>query len=362
MTTLLTPEPRPKRAEPWKLLSIRTKVLIAATSLLPALIALSYLVVSGSDFMATLFTLFLPLQLVAGGLLGYLTTGRKGIADGLLYVVTFFFSLFVLVLLLSVIWSLIESGVKAISPHFFYQNDRYVGVTTSLEYGGVGHAILGSFLVVGLSTIITVPLGLATAVYLTETRGKSRGLIRTLLQAMSGLPSVVSGLFIYAMLIASGWTTYSGIAGSLALIPLMLPTVARVSEEALRLVPVDLRNGALALGAPAWRAFLQVTLPAARTGILTAVLLGVARVIGETAPLILTTLVGATTNLNLFEGPITTLPTYIYQYISLGFDTSIQRAWGAALVIMILVAVLFTAARIIAKPVGQTKTRRVKTK
>jgi phosphate transport system permease protein len=170
---------------------------------------------------------------------------------------------------------------------------------------------------------------------------------------MSGLPSVVAGLFVYSMLIVNGFTQYAGWAGSIALIPLMLPTVARVTEEALRLVPVELRNGALALGAPAWRAFLQVTLPAARTGILTAVLLGLARVIGETAPLLLTTMTSNVTNVNIFQGPIATLPTYIYTFITNGFDSSIQRAWGAALVIMILVAILFTSARLVARPVGQ---------
>jgi phosphate transport system permease protein len=284
---------------------------------------------------------------------GILTFGKKGIMDALLYVVTVFFSSFVLVLLLSVIWSLVQNGLKIMAPHFFYENNNYVQVNTSIEYGGVGHAILGTVLIVGLSALITIPLAIATGVYLTETRGKSRGLIRTLLQAMSGLPSVVAGLFVYSMLIVTGFTQYAGWAGSIALIPLMLPTVARVTEEALRLVPVELRNGALALGAPAWRAFLQVTLPAARTGILTAVLLGLARVIGETAPLLLTTMTSNVTNVNIFQGPIATLPTYIYTFITNGFDSSIQRAWGAALVIMILVAILFTSARLVARPVGQ---------
>jgi phosphate transport system permease protein len=165
---------------------------------------------------------------------------------------------------------------------------------------------------------------------------------------MSGLPSVVSGLFVYSMLIVSGFTTYAGWAGSLALLPLMLPTVARTAEEALRLVPVEIRNGALALGSPSFRAFWQVTLPAAKSGIITAVILGIARIIGETAPLLLTTFAAKNTNLNVFSGPISSLPTYLYQFVSNGYDTSTQRAWGAALVILLLVAILFTATRIIA--------------
>jgi phosphate transport system permease protein len=128
----------------------------------------------------------------------------------------------------------------------------------------------------------------------------------------------------------------------------MLPTIARVAEEALRLVPVELRNGALALGAPSYKAFFMVTLPAAQSGIITAVLLGVARVIGETAPLILTTLIANETNVNLFDGGMATLPTYIYNYISLGDQTSLQRAWGAALVLLLFVGVLFLLARLVA--------------
>jgi phosphate transport system permease protein len=130
------------------------------------------------------------------------------------------------------------------------------------------------------------------------------------------------------------------------LIPLMLPTISRVAEESLRLVPVELRNGALGLGASAWTAFSQVTFPAAKSGLVTAVLLGIARVIGETAPLLLTTALSNRTNLNLVEGGISTLPTYIYGYVSLGYDTSIQRAWGAALVLLMLVGILFIAARV----------------
>lgn len=345
----LAPVARPQNAQPWARVQPKLKAVIAACSILPALIALAYLLVTGNEFMSTLFTVFLPLQILAGAIAGFIGFGRRGILDGLLLVMTYFFAAFVLVLLVSVLWSVIENGAKALSPHFFYQNNVYVDPTAPLEIGGVGHAIIGSLLIVGVATLITVPLGIATAVYITETQGKSRGIIRSLLQAMSGLPSVVAGLFIYALLIASGITQYAGFAGSLALIPLMLPTVARVAEEALRLVPKELRNGALALGAPAWRAFMQVTLPAATSGIVTAVLLGVARVIGETAPLILTTFAANNTNLNIFEGGMATLPTYLYNYVAMGFDTSIQRAWGAALVILILVGILFAAARFVTR-------------
>jgi phosphate transport system permease protein len=128
----------------------------------------------------------------------------------------------------------------------------------------------------------------------------------------------------------------------------MLPTIARVAEEALRLVPQDLRTGAYALGAPAYRAFLQVTLPAARSGLITAVILGIARVIGETAPLLLTVNTSNGTSLDMSK-PMASLPTYIFDFIHNVNDTSVQRAWGAALMVLVLVAILFTAARLVSR-------------
>jgi phosphate transport system permease protein len=342
----LSPIERPKKSTPWSAISVKSRLILIVASLVPAVIFLYLLTTFNLDFMAGLLLTFLPMQLVSSSLAGILILGRRGILDGLMIVTTLFLGSFVFVLLMSVVWAVIERGFAALSPQFIYQNDVYVTPTTGLEIGGVGHAIVGTLLLVGLSTIVTVPLALATAVYLTETRSKSRGLIRTLLQALSGLPSVVSGLFIYSMLIVTGVTAYAGWVGSLALIPLMLPTVARVAEEALRLVPTELRNGALGLGASAWSAFSQVTLPAAKSGLVTAVLLGVARIIGETAPLLLTTAMANNTSLNLIEGGISTLPTYLYTYVGLGYDTSIQRAWGAALVLLIVVGILFAGARI----------------
>jgi phosphate transport system permease protein len=343
----LAPVPRPASFAPWRQTTSQAKILSLVSSVIPGLIFAAALAVTNVDFMAGLLLIFLPLQIISTGLVGLKLFGKRGILDALLIVFTLFLGSFVLVLLVSVLWSVVQAGFAAVSPHFIYQNDVYVTPTTGLEIGGVGHAVIGTLLVVGLTTIITVPLAVATAVYLTETRGKSRGLIRVLLQAMSGLPSVVTGLFIYSMLIVTGFTSYAGWTGSLALIPLMLPTISRVAEEALRLVPTDLRNGAIGLGASAWNAFSMVTLPAAKSGLVTAVLLGIARVVGETAPLLLTTSLANKTSFNMVEGGLSTLPTYIYGYISLGYDTSIQRAWGAALVLLMLVGVLFTAARVI---------------
>lgn len=273
-------------------------------------------------------------------------TGGRGLADASLIVVAFLLSSVVFILLLSVLWSVISAGAGAMSPQFIYQNNRYISTTTSLEYGGVGHAILGTLWLVVLATAAALPLGLAIAVYLTQSQSKLRNLVRSITQALAGLPSVVSGLFVLSIISFLG-AQKSGIFGALALFPLMLPTVARVAEEALRLVPTDLRLAALGLGAPNYRAFFQVILPAAKSGIITALLLGLARVVGETAPLILTIQANNGTNLNPFDGGVATLPTYIYGFISAGYASSITRAWGASLVLLVIVAILFVAARLL---------------
>ena len=346
---------RPKSAEPWARTTPRARALQIIGSIVPIALALGAWFIGGLDPIVAILFLLLPSLLVSIGSVGYVLKGKRGVPDAFLIVLTIFLGTFVMVLLMSVVWSLIESGFRALSPHFIYQNNTYVTPTDSLEFGGVGHAIIGTLLVVGLSTIITVPLGVATGVYLTETRSGGRGFVRVILQAMAGLPSVVAGLFVYSMLIVTGVSQYAGWLGALALVPLMLPTVSRVTEESLKLVPQDLRNGALGLGASSWKAFFQVTLPAAKSGVVTAILLGVARVVGETAPLLLTVFPISGTNFNLLEGGMATLPTYIYRFVALGFDTSIARAWGAALVLMILVGILFGLARYVSRPKSLTK-------
>ncbi len=349
-----TPVARPATAEPWKQVSSTAIAMIIVASTLPIASGL-FAMFLGLRFELALMLVFLPIQLLLGVIAGRRVSGRRGQSDAILQIFILFFAASVFILLVSVVWSVVQQGTAALSWQFFTQNNVYISQSTSLDYGGVGHAIIGTILIVSISTFVTVPLGIATAVYLTETRGRTRSIVRTLIQALSGLPSVVSGLFIYAMFIASGFTQYVGWAGSLALIPLMLPTVTRVAEETLILVPQELRNGALALGAPAWRAFWLVTMPAAKSGLITAILLGIARIIGETAPLVVTTFASNSTNWNPFNGAIATLPTYLYQYISSNFDTGIQRAWGSAFVILLLVAILFIAARVVTRQKSASK-------
>jgi phosphate transport system permease protein len=339
--------PRPA-IQPWKRANYARRIQVIAASLIPLLLTLLIVLTSGLDPNLATIVIFLPLQIVAAGFVGFAAYGRRGFGDALLIVMTIFFSAFVLILLLSVFFSVISEGSKAISIQFLTENNVYISNTTSLDYGGLAHALLGTLLIVGITTIVAVPLGIAMAVYLTQSQSKLRGIVRTVTQALSGLPSVVSGLFVLSIIVTFGFSK-SGIFGSIALFPLMLPTVARVAEEALKLVPADLRLAALALGAPNYKAFFQVILPAAKSGLITALLLGLARVIGETAPLLLTVNVNSGTSWNPLEGPMETLPAYVYGYLASSFNSAHQRAWGAGLVLLLLVAVLFGTARFLGR-------------
>ena len=336
---------RPTDATPWKKRSSNFTSVIFLASMIPILLFLVALNISELSGAGALLTVFLPLQLLVAAIAAIVTRGRRGIADSQLSVFVYFAVFFVVIMLGSILFSIASWGLKAVSPHFIYQNSVYITPTTSLDYGGAGHALVGSLLVVGLATLIAVPLGLAVAVYLTETRGRLKAPVRFLAQSMSGLPSIVAGLFVYAVFIATGTANLSGWLGSLALALLMIPTVVRMAEEVLKLVPGDLRSAALALGAPQRRAFFQVIMPTAKAGLITAVLLGVARVVGETAPLILTTRLMSETSFNPFYGDLATLPTYIFSNLTAGFDTGRARAWAAAFLLLAVVGLIFGATR-----------------
>jgi phosphate transport system permease protein len=289
---------------------------------------------------------YFPLQMVASGIAAFVTRGKRGILDSIIIVNAIGATLFSLIVLISVIGSLIVRGISALSLHFLYQNNVYVSPSTPLEYGGIGHAVLGTLLIVGISTLIAVPIGVATAIYITEVRGRAVPYVRFFVQSMAGVPSVVAGLFILTIIVATGAFSQGAFAGGLAYAILMLPTVARTAEEVLKLVPEDLRTGALALGSTRARTVFKVVLPAARTGIITAIILGIARVIGETAPLLLAAGSVDSTVLNPFGGPIASIPTYIFNNVALPYPDAVARAWASALVLLVLVGILFILARV----------------
>ncbi|CAB4787732.1 unannotated protein [freshwater metagenome] len=241
----------------------------------------------------------------------------------------------------------IAKGVTALTPNFFFQDQSRVGPLSPAKVGGASQAIVGTLEQVAIAAIISVPLGILVAIYLNEVGGRLARVVRTIVDAMSAIPSIVAGLFIFASFILAFGGQLSGLAAGLALAVLMLPTVTRTTEVVLRLVPGGLREAGLALGATEWSTTRHVVLPTARSGIVTAVILGVARVIGETAPLLLTTLGAVSMNWSPFEGKQSALPLYVYRLFQLPQEVAIQRAWTGALVLLILVFVLFVTARII---------------
>ena len=336
-----------KPQHPWSAKTGSWKVAVAVAVIVPFLVTMGLLLFTAIPKPITMVVIYLPLQLIAAALAATATRGRKNAADAVIIVCSIGATIFGLVVLVSVLWSIVVKGIPVLSGAFLSQNMIYISPSTPLGYGGVGHAVIGTVLIVLISALIAVPLGVATAVYITEVRGRAVPYVRFFVQAMSGVPSVVAGLFILTVFILTGVLKASAFAGALAYAILMLPTVARTAEEVLKLVPEDLRTGALALGSTRARVVLQVVLPAAKTGIVTAAILGLARVVGETAPLLLTAGYTDRTVVNPFSQPITALPAFIFANVSSPYPDSVARAWGAALVLMILVTILFITTRIL---------------
>lgn len=252
--------------------------------------------------------------------------------------------------LVSLLWTVVANGIERFDAEFFsYSMRNVVG-----DGGGIVHAIWGTVLITLTATIISVPIGLMTSIYLVEYgRGKIAKAITFFVDVMTGIPSIVAGLFIYAvfaLLIRPGISM--GFMGALALAVLMTPVVVRGSEELLRIVPNELREASYALGVPKWLTILKVVLPTSIAGIMTSVMLAISRVIGETAPLLLTAGFTQSLNTNIFDGQMMTLPVFAYnQYMNQGTnpDAAVARAWAAALTLILIVMVLNLLARLIAK-------------
>ncbi len=270
--------------------------------------------------------------------------------------------------LVSLLWTTVANGVKRLNVGFLTHNMTGVigGNPTAVGgYGGVLHAIIGTLEITLGAMAISIPIGVMCAVYLIEYAqdGRLAKTIRLLVDVMSGIPSIVAGLFALSLFaIVCGPGTFNGFEGSVALALLMLPTVCKSSEEMLRIVPNELREASLALGVTKQRTITKVVLRTALPGIVSGSILAVARVIGETAPLLMTAGYIVSTNVNLFSGQMTTLPVYVYQeYSKLTANcppnagascvTTIpmERAWSAALVLIVIVLVLNLIGRLVAK-------------
>ncbi|MEU4577024.1 phosphate ABC transporter permease PstA [Nonomuraea sp. ATR24] len=277
----------------------------------------------------------------------HISTGRRvkdRIVQGLVYLA---FALAV-VPLVSVLWLVISNGLARFDMEFLTHSMRNIGARDA--GGGAYHAIIGTLEQVLLASVISVPIGLLTAIYLVEygNGGRLSRAISFFVDVMTGIPSVVAGLFVLAFWILFLGMPYSGFAGAMALSILMMPTVVRSAEEMLRLVPGDLREASYALGVPKWRTIVKVVLPTALTGIITGVMLAVARVAGETAPLLLTVFFTDSINNDPFSGPQMGLPLFVFDQAARPNDTAIDRAWTGALTLILIVMLFNLVARLIA--------------
>lgn len=265
------------------------------------------------------------------------------------YVVTTFF-LIALTPLVSLIWQVVSAGLERFDVQYFtYSMRNVIG-----EGGGAVHAIWGTLIVTGIATLISVPIGLLTAVFLQEYGGTGRlaRAIRFFVDVMTGIPSIVAGLFAYTIFASIfGAGTKNGLSGAVALSVLMIPTVVRSTEEMLRLVPNELREASYALGVPKFRTILKIVLPTSIAGIITGVVLAIARIIGETAPLLVTAGLNPSMNLNPLDTAMSTLPVFVYyQYMTPGIpqDPYYARAWAGALTLILIVMGLNLLGRLLA--------------
>lgn len=291
------------------------------------------------------FALFFVAWFVIDSLVVIRKKGAKGVRDGLAEKVTLLGAVIVSMAVLSILWATASRGIKGINFAFLTQNMREASLFDPIGKGGILHAIIGTLMLIAIAIFFSVPMGILTALYLTEIKGRAAGLIQFLVQAMSGVPSVVAGLFIYAAIILNTPLRSSAFLGGLALTILMVPTVTRTAQEVLNLVPRDLREAGLAMGATQWKTVALVVVPAARSGLITATILGVARIAGETAPLLFTVGVFDSYNFNPFKGDQGTIPTVVWGGLMGGTPESVQRAWSAIFVLLVVVLIMFVLAR-----------------
>lgn len=338
MTTIPTP------IKPWKATKKeRAKDIgIFVLSLLS-----SYLIVAATAMkgkLALFVVFFLVYMLLTSSIRG-IQLGSAAAKDALVNSLVAFGAIVTVIPIASILFTVVQKGLPGISLNLFISDMSMATPTDPLNNGGLLHAITGTLALVTLALIMSVPIGILTALYLTEIKGRFTAPIRFLVQAMSGVPSIVAGLFILSAILYPITKSFSGFMGALALTILMIPTIARTSEEVLNLIPNDLREAGVALGGTQWRTVAMIVLPAAKSGLITAVILGVARIAGETAPLLLLTGGGDKVNPNAFNGPLGSLPYYIWKSFNAGSPEALTRAWAGLLVLVGLVLVLFTLAR-----------------
>ncbi|MFG1931387.1 phosphate ABC transporter permease PstA [Mycobacterium sp. NPDC048908] len=278
---------------------------------------------------------------------------RRKVANKLATVLVTASLVIALVPLLWVLYSVIIKGFKALSSPVWFTHSQ-AGMTAFQAGGGVYHAVVGTLLQGLVCAAISIPIGIMVAVFLVEYGGGTRlGKVTTfMVDILTGVPSIVAALFIYALWVATLGFQRSGFAVSLSLVLLMIPVIVRATEEMLRIVPMDLREASYALGVPKWKTIVRIVIPTALSGIITGIMLALARVMGETAPLLILVGYAQAMNFDIFSGFMGSLPGMMYDQISAGAGANpvpTDRLWGAALTLILLIAILNIGARFVAR-------------
>ena len=343
-----------KPSRPWKL---------TPKQILPDLlgaiftVAASFAIVAISPLKGKLgFALTLIfMAIITATTISWIRRDRKAATNSTTTVLVYITAAFVMIPLVSILYEIVKLGSVAFNFGIFTTDMSRTSSESPFTEGGLLHAVIGTAYIVAFAALISTPIGILTALYIVEVKGRFAGLVRFFVQAMSGVPSIVAGLFIFAVWMIQLGNAYSGIAGSFALTILMIPTIARTTEEVLKLIPQDLREAGLALGATQWRTVAMVIVPAARSGLVTAIILGVARVVGETAPLLLTVGGADAINLNPAQGNMSAFPYYVWKNLLIGNENAVSRAWLGVFVLMALVLMIFTLARYFSSARGNKK-------
>jgi len=314
---------------------------------------------SGSfGFVVVAFALYITIYAVIASV----TESRPTVVDKVMNVLLTSSAVVALFALATVIVFTIARGWDALKHANFYTSDlSRTGPLDPLSQGGISHAVVGTLIITFLSLVFTVPLAVVCAVFLNESKSRSAQLVRTVVTAMTALPSILAGLFVFVVWILVLKFERSGLAASIAVSIMMLPIIIRSADVVLRLVPGSLREAASALGAPRWRTVWHVVLPTARSGIMTSVILGVARGVGETAPVLLTAGYASAMNVDALKNPMVNLPLAAFELVRSPQPTQIARGFGAAATLMLLVLVLFSLARILGgRQAGHLSTRQAR--
>jgi len=344
-----TPAPPTPRRKPRRTSTFTKDDWLSLVGSIVASLALVYVgyfhVLAFSGLLGFLVCLFVTFMCIYGCVVG-LANPRPIVVERLVAATVSLAAGVVLFALGSVVIYTFAQGWKAFAHvNFFTQDMAGVSPTAPLTHGGILHALVGTVIEVGVAVLVSVPLGIGTAVYMTEVGGRGSQLVRTVVESMTALPEILAGLFVYVVLIVEFGLPKSGLAASIAMAVTMVPIIARAGEVALRVVPGGLREASSALGATHWKTVRKVVLPSARAGLATATILAIARGIGETAVVLITSGASSFLTFNPTGEPMNSLPLFIYTAYTTHEPLEISRAFGAASVLLTMVVVLFAATR-----------------